>query len=85
MYVMFTKRREESSEPKVTDVIKFLLGGKKHIFKTSFNGLDLLKQLTDLAFSLVALLLICHTKISFTKASFNHPSVKESPLRLPPL
>ncbi len=47
LYVMYTKSREESSEPKVGDVITFLLGGKKHIFKTSFNGLDLLKQLTD--------------------------------------
>ena len=32
LYVMFTKSREESSEPKVRDVITFLLGGKKHIF-----------------------------------------------------
>ncbi len=33
LYVMVTKSREESSEPKVRDVITFLLGGKKHILK----------------------------------------------------
>ena len=32
LYVMFTKSREESCEPKVRDVITFLLGGEKHIF-----------------------------------------------------
>jgi hypothetical protein len=47
---MFTKSRKESSEPKVRDVITFLLGGKKHIFLTNFNGLGLLKQLTDYLF-----------------------------------
>jgi hypothetical protein len=43
---MFTKSREESYEAKVRDIITFLLGGK-NIFLIGFNGLYLLKQLTD--------------------------------------
>jgi hypothetical protein len=39
-------------------------------------------QLTDRLLVEVALLLIALTKISLTKSGFDHPSVKESPLRL---
>jgi hypothetical protein len=44
---MFTDSRQESSEPKVRDVIPFLLGDKKKDFLTGLNGHYLHMQLTD--------------------------------------
>ncbi len=79
LYVMFTDSRQESSEPKLRDEIPFRLGDKK-VF---FNWFEW--TLPPHATHWLASCFIGLTKISLTKTSFNYPSIKELPLRLPPL